>query len=152
MLASPQLRLLFTWPLVQRFSRVTAFISRPSSVASCLFGPCRCSPEASQGDELRGGFRRPGEGALGVQVQRQHGARHLHGSVPLERRHPPQRGPRHGMDHCCHGNLMSRLSPFIPGQRYLRGGKFDTHIYTQSPCSCHLPLHCCGILAEDIMM
>lgn len=54
------------------------------------FPSSRGSFEASQRHELRGGFRGSGEGGVGVKVQCQRGAGHLHAPVPLECRDSSQ--------------------------------------------------------------
>lgn len=50
----------------------------------------RGSSEASQRHELCGGFRWSPESDVGVKVQCQHGAGHLHPTVPMECRDPSQ--------------------------------------------------------------
>lgn len=79
----------------------------------------RCSTEAPQRDELRGGLRGSCEGGLGVKVQRQCGANCLHAAVPLERRDSSKWRPRLSMDNRCHGNYTHQpLLTFYPSSLF----------------------------------
>lgn len=84
-----------------------------SSVVLFLSLLLRCASEASARDEFYRELGGSCEGFVVVKVQRQRGARYLPAPVPLERGHPSQWRPCHTVDHCCHGNSSSCLSPFI---------------------------------------